>query len=102
VADAYGHATEHAKRQKHNQAYPNRAPVKFLTFRDRPLWCLHEPLSASNSKAEAKKQQREKSNGSLQNKYDWIVELHTVRISVPEDKAGAAGSESYQPNAAEV
>jgi len=76
--------------------------VKFLTPRDRPLWCLHEPLSGSNSKAEAEKQQREKSDGSLQNKYDWILEPHTVRINVPEDKAGAAGSESYQPNTAEV
>jgi hypothetical protein len=64
--------------------------------------CWHKALSASQGKQQGKKQQREKSNGSLQNKYNWIVEPYAVRISVPEDEAGPAGSEHYQPHAAEV
>ena len=102
MADADGHATEHAKRQKHSQAHPNCAPVEYLPLGDGSAVCWHKVFSTHLGKPQDKEQQREKPNGGLQNKYNWIIEPHTVRIRVPEDKARAAGSEGYQPNAAEV
>lgn len=76
--------------------------MEFLTLWDGSLACWHKAFSTHLGKQQDKKQQREKSHGGLQNKYHWIIEPHTVRIRVPEDKAGAAGSDGYQPNAAEV